>query len=522
MKKLFLFITLISISFLVFSQDYFYKNLNAGKLLPDISKYRSNKPEDIIFSIPENITIGLSNSLEKYSPTDDKSANVEKYFDQLIYYLISWTNDDYLKIKSIYDWISHNISYNMAGLRYSYNYQSVLKYKYTVCGGYSILFYEMAKKAGFEVEYITGVASANFSSGGHAWNIVKINDIYYPIDTTAGYGYKNSPESSAWFLVDPVILSYTHYPDNPKWLLTDYYVTEKDYNRGKSSESYGIQGKWIAAESIDEKEILLDKYPDEIEKNKLLAIAANYGDIKIVELLVKYGADVNYVFQSSYGNIRLGKHYGNIDSNTPLQLAMKNGHLEVARLLVENGAKPITTSAERYNLPLNGDVSVAFNKNYLDIYNYFVLQTGFTKGWPTASMLQLYGFSIKEPVLSYELNAIYKVYENNVLGIFLHNTVNLAHGFNAEDFNSLSVQLISQIIDEPYPVLKNGYWGIYIIDPIIKETQEFQYVLQFDVERIKSGIRILISPNKLNKNQQKMIDNDSRNLYYKRYKMKKQ
>jgi hypothetical protein len=85
--------------FVIENEDFFYKNINTGKKLPNVTKYRTNKPESIVFKIPENIKENIS-------------VEPEEYIMQLIEFLISWTDDNYLKVKSIHDWICLNISYN--------------------------------------------------------------------------------------------------------------------------------------------------------------------------------------------------------------------------------------------------------------------------------------------------------------------------------------------------------------------------------------------------------------------------
>lgn len=49
-----------------------------------------------------------------------------------------------------------------------------------VCNGYAVLFYRMCKEAGLSVRIISGTANG----GSHAWNIVKVGDVYYAVDST--------------------------------------------------------------------------------------------------------------------------------------------------------------------------------------------------------------------------------------------------------------------------------------------------------------------------------------------------
>ena len=61
----------------------------------------------------------------------------------------------------------------------------------TVCGGYAIILKELCDQVGIECMYVEGYYGSrkpNIRQVNHAWNIVKINDKYYPIDITQDIG----------------------------------------------------------------------------------------------------------------------------------------------------------------------------------------------------------------------------------------------------------------------------------------------------------------------------------------------
>jgi transglutaminase/protease-like cytokinesis protein 3 len=89
----------------------------------------------------------------------------------------------------------------------------------------------MARKAGFEVEYVGGYTKGRSKYAiqptgrfvRHAWNSVKINDIYHLIDTIWNAGYvKNNKFIFAYttdfFLADPNIFIKRYYPQAPSIL----------------------------------------------------------------------------------------------------------------------------------------------------------------------------------------------------------------------------------------------------------------------------------------------------------------
>ena len=92
---------------------------------------------------------------------------------------------DYEKVKAIYDYICANVEYDFENLN---NQEYDLKYSAyaamvngkAVCQGYSNLFYRMALEAGVETRIVTGQSSGE----PHAWNIVKLDGVWYCLDCT--------------------------------------------------------------------------------------------------------------------------------------------------------------------------------------------------------------------------------------------------------------------------------------------------------------------------------------------------
>ena len=89
------------------------------------------------------------------------------------------------KIKAIHDKICEITAYDTEGLN---DPQNTLKYTAyaalvegkAVCQGYAIAFYRLCKEAGIPVRIITGTSDGQ----NHAWNIVKLGEVYYNIDCT--------------------------------------------------------------------------------------------------------------------------------------------------------------------------------------------------------------------------------------------------------------------------------------------------------------------------------------------------
>lgn len=92
---------------------------------------------------------------------------------------------DYEKFCVIYDWMCANITYdydtlNDSTYKLKYTAYAAMFNKTAVCQGYAVLLYRMLLESGVDCRVITGIGNG----GGHAWNIVKIDGLYYNTDST--------------------------------------------------------------------------------------------------------------------------------------------------------------------------------------------------------------------------------------------------------------------------------------------------------------------------------------------------
>jgi len=97
---------------------------------------------------------------------------------------------DYEKIKDIYDYICSNVKYDYDNLynpeyKLQYSAYAALVDKKAVCQGYALLFYRLALENNIDARLIAGLGNG----GPHGWNIVKIGNCYYNLDSTWDAGY---------------------------------------------------------------------------------------------------------------------------------------------------------------------------------------------------------------------------------------------------------------------------------------------------------------------------------------------
>ncbi len=112
-------------------------------------------------------------------------ARQEEETDQAVKALLDELNvydkSDYEKIKTVYDWIVSNVTYaEDDGSASNYSAYGALVRRSALCQGYAVLFYRLMLELNVDCRVISGEGREVL----HAWNIVKLKNKYYNIDTT--------------------------------------------------------------------------------------------------------------------------------------------------------------------------------------------------------------------------------------------------------------------------------------------------------------------------------------------------
>lgn len=153
----------------------------------------------------------------KYLSTATEESILNDEVDRIIKKLNLASDNEYQKVKKIYDYMTSTIEYDydamemLSAVEYAEahkdrndttDYYSLLDRppywgawsaygaavkKTCVCQGYANLFYRLAREAGLSVRSIRGKSRG----GSHAWNIVRIGKYFYNVDATWDAGERN-------------------------------------------------------------------------------------------------------------------------------------------------------------------------------------------------------------------------------------------------------------------------------------------------------------------------------------------
>jgi len=146
------------------------------------------------------------------------------------------------KAYGLYFWLADNILYDVQGYNsgnMKCDPQDVYSNGYGVCSGYSILFEYIGSYLGLYVRCVSGYAKNdnkinNILTSNHEWNILKIDNIFYHIDSTWGAGFLKDGKfekkfSEKYFCPEPELFIFTHYPLENRWQLISPNISSEEF-----------------------------------------------------------------------------------------------------------------------------------------------------------------------------------------------------------------------------------------------------------------------------------------------------
>ena len=267
-------------------------------------------------------------------------------------------------------WICQNVDYDaesyFAGRNVDVTPDGVFRNGKTVCSGYARLYRDISTYISLEVEcvncYAKGVGyqpGQRMNGTNHEYNVIKLNNKWYPIDSTWGAGHIEGKDfkrgfNEFYFLADPELLIKSHFPQDPKWQLTKKRYTLDDFLKWPKIDSFFFKyefKKFIPEEGeINLKNKNSQKFELYVENIKQKGLSCNVyfleGNCFMQQLnlnLIKCLEDkfeIDCVFNKKgkykvefYGNDDGSTHYNgimnyivNVDSDAKKELKFPHGY----------------------------------------------------------------------------------------------------------------------------------------------------------------------------------------------------
>ena len=201
-------------------------------------QYITNEYADLLDILSNQFGIEKSNQLEleKNNNVTNDIYDISTYIKiyNCIEKIINQNKKEDLveTIYSIFLDLANNISYDDDVRNTKIENQNLigpLFYKKAVCEGYSKLFQQILSL--LNVKYLVVSGCGRKVDGGHVWNQVEINGIWYNVDITAqNYAIYNN-EDWNMFLREDKICRYQSSSPFAKNCLTNYYICENNKHR---------------------------------------------------------------------------------------------------------------------------------------------------------------------------------------------------------------------------------------------------------------------------------------------------
>jgi transglutaminase-like putative cysteine protease len=147
----------------------------------------------------------------------------------------------------VFYWVSQNIEYDVnsffsGNIRHQTS-DDVFRNKKGVCDAYGTIFKALCDGVQLKCVKVSGYAKgygyvpgkSTFTQTDHAWNVVRLNNQWYFIDSTWGAGHVDTHSqyqktlNPHYFLTRPEHMIYDHLPENSKWQLLSPPVSMQQF-----------------------------------------------------------------------------------------------------------------------------------------------------------------------------------------------------------------------------------------------------------------------------------------------------
>ncbi|WP_243521737.1 transglutaminase domain-containing protein [Bacillus pseudomycoides] len=236
--------------------DTLYKEYTKIVDADEYLKYNVAGTKYSIRGIPGNYTFTLQIT---YRESKEQTQYVKAQAKSIISSILKTGMDEHEKVKVIHDYVVKHVSYDTSYK--AYTAYEALANRSAVCQGYTLLTYQLLKEAGIQSHIVTGKGNGQ----AHAWNLVKIENKWYHLDTTFD---------------DPV-------PDKAGRVTYSYY--------NMSDEQLGKDHEWDRSKYPKASTNYYNELTSKIKKggSKAVVYQQMLKDTNLIYLSAQYGAE-NY------------------------------------------------------------------------------------------------------------------------------------------------------------------------------------------------------------------------------------
>ncbi len=153
---------------------------------------------------------------------------------------------EYEALERIYDWVTHNISYDvekyLSGSPYKTDPVKTIQEEKGICGDYAKLTEQLLLAVGIEAEIKSGEVVTERGTEQHAWNEARADGVLYALDTIWGSGFLT--EEGQTFIRRPCPLYLTS-PEELRKLHRDADYRQQQYENWMRKEALAAAPQYI-------------------------------------------------------------------------------------------------------------------------------------------------------------------------------------------------------------------------------------------------------------------------------------
>ncbi|WP_400195179.1 transglutaminase domain-containing protein [Lysinibacillus telephonicus] len=230
---------------------------------------------------------------------------------------------DFERVKFVNDYIVKNTEYSEETSASPHSAFAIVQENRGVCQGYALLALKMLQAFGVETKYVVG----EVYTGGHAWNLVKVDGEWYHLDTTW-----NDPTPDR-----KNIVSYGYFLMNDEKMELDHSWIQSDYPSADSNK-YAFMAQVDHAYEVDG----MIYYSNVDDNNRLYRLDLNTGEnTRLTDSRAQY--IVGYSDWLYFSNYSHGGYLSKIKKDgTEESIIYKK---EVNNLFVEDGSVYFNTDS---------------------------------------------------------------------------------------------------------------------------------------------------------------------------------
>lgn len=296
--------------------------------------------------LPSLVFSQIDSSLGTSAPN-----NVSRDYKKLAHHLCDSLDTDFEKVNALYNWITHNIAYDVKSLDQAKLREDkpnqVLKRKKTICGGYADLLTAMCTEVGIHAQTIEGYykdwkfdEGDKFFNPNHAWNAVMINKKWEYIDATAGAGFTSLEPNWLQRLMGKINKKklytarkskFVQYYD-PSYFMQD--LSESRYDRLSADPLWQLADSSMPLNIFEAGRNKINSFTQVYGKNEKFSVAlSNMNKLDWDDQLLE-SADRTYAYNPRYTNMLAQKKFV-LTTYKIAKAINENSKIEGRRLLAD-------------------------------------------------------------------------------------------------------------------------------------------------------------------------------------------